>query len=51
MKFEGYTGPDKYWVIDGQLIRRNPSKYKYYKENADGILWGSGSKKYIWTAP
>ena len=49
MKFDGYTGPDKYWIKDGQMIRRSPNKYQYYKEHADGILFGSGSKKYIWT--
>ena len=48
MKFDGYTGPDKYWIKDGQMIRRNPNKYQYYKQNADGILYGSGSKKFIW---
>ena len=49
MKFDGYTGPDKYWVKDLQMIRRSPNKYKYYKEHADGVLYGSGSKKFIWT--
>lgn len=49
MVFDGYTGPDKYWIKDGQMIRRSPNKYKYYKENADGVLYGSGSKKYVWT--
>ena len=48
MKFVGYTGPDKYWIKDGQLIRRNPNKYQYYKNNADGVLYGSGSKKFVW---
>ena len=49
MKFDGYTGPDKYWIKDGQMIRRSPNLYQYYKQNADGVLYGSGSKKYIWT--
>jgi hypothetical protein len=49
MTFDGYTGPDKYWIKDGQMIRRNPKLYQYYKENAEGVLWGSGSKKFVWT--
>lgn len=48
MTFDGYTGPDKYWILDGQMIRRNPNQYQYYKEHADGVLYGSGSKKYVW---
>lgn len=48
MMFGGYTGPDKYWILDGQMIRRNPNQYQYYKEHVDGVLYGSGSKKYVW---
>lgn len=46
MKFIGYTGPDKTWLIDGQGVKRNPSRYKEYKERAEGVIWGAGSKKY-----
>ncbi len=46
----GYTGPNKWWILkNGTVVNRNPSKYKYYKDNAVGIIWGSGSKKYIWS--
>lgn len=48
MKFIGYTGPDKYWVINDHLVPRNPTRYKELKEKAQGILYGSGSKKYLW---
>lgn len=47
MKFDGYTGPDKTWIINGQPVKRNPSKYHEYKKQADAIMWGSGSKKYV----
>lgn len=49
MKFIGYTGPDKTWIVDGQPIKRNPKKYKELKESADYIVWGAGSKKYMWS--
>jgi|GEM_PF-2583077 len=48
MKFIGYTGPDKTYLIDGVAYKRNPSKYKEYKEKAEAIIWGAGSKKYLW---
>ena len=48
MKFVGYTGPDKTYLIDGVAYKRNPSKYKEYKEKAEAVIWGSGSKKYLW---
>lgn len=47
MKFIGYTGPDKIWIVDGQPVKRSPRKYKELKENSECIVWGSGSKKYI----
>ena len=49
MKFIGYTGPDMYWIIDGIRVPRNPMKHKELKEKASFKLWGSGSKKYLWT--
>lgn len=48
MKFIGYTGPDKYWIINGKRVNRNPKKYKELSDKAEAILWGSGSKKYLW---
>lgn len=48
MKFIGYTGPDKTYLIDGVAYKRNPSKYKEYKEKAEAVIWGAGSKKYLW---
>lgn len=48
MRFIGYTGPDKTYLIDGVAYKRNPSKYKEYKEKAEAVIWGAGSKKYLW---
>ena len=48
MKFIGYTGPDKTWIINGEPVKRNPFKYKELKGKAEAIMWGAGSKKYIW---
>lgn len=48
MKFAGYTGPDKTYLIDGVAYKRNPSKYKEYKEKVEAVIWGAGSKKYLW---
>ena len=47
MKFIGYTGPDKTWIINGLPVKRNPRKYKELKELSEYIIWGSGSKKYL----
>lgn len=49
MKFIGYTGPDKTWLIDGKAIKRNPHRYRDLKDASEAIIWGSGSKKYLWT--
>lgn len=51
MKFIGYTGPDKKWVIDKKVVNRNPYHYHELKEQADAIIWGAGSKKYLWENP
>lgn len=50
MRFIGYTGPDKTWIIGGKPVKRNPKRYQQLKSNAEGIMWGSGSKKYEWIA-
>lgn len=50
MEFIGYTGPDMKWLMkDGTVVGRNPVKHKEYSENAKAKIWGSGSKKYLWT--
>lgn len=47
MNFIGYTGPNKWWIVDGIAIERNPKKYQELKNN--NKLWGSGSMKFEWT--
>ena len=49
MKFIGYTGPDKRYIINGKVYNRQPKRYKEFKENAEAVIWGAGSKKYLWT--
>lgn len=51
MKFIGFTGPNKWWVINRQLVPLNPSKYLEHKNMATDIVWGAGSKKFIWAKP
>lgn len=52
--FEGYTGPDKFYVENNTLIRhgRNPYKYREYKEKVKTKKFfechGVGSLKFIW---
>ena len=47
MTFIGYTGPDlKYLLPDGEVVNRNPKKYKELKNNAVYKLYGAGSLKY-----
>ena len=49
MRFVGYTGPNKWWVLPkGRVVERSPSKYHEYKEQAVASLYGSGSKKYLY---
>jgi hypothetical protein len=49
MRFVGYTGPNKWWVLPkGRVVERSPSKYREYKEQAVASLYGSGSKKYLY---
>lgn len=48
MVFDGYTGPNKWIILDRNVvIDRNPKKYQEYKDYP--VLWGSGSLKFIWT--
>lgn len=47
MSFIGYTGPDMWWIIDGERIMRNPMKHMEYKNKALCRIYGSGSKKYL----
>lgn len=50
MKFIGYTGPDMKWLMpDGTVVNRNPSKHNELKKMAKYQIFGSGSKKYLWT--
>lgn len=50
MKFIGYTGPDKFYVDkSGYKIPRNPSKRKELEASCQYIIFGAGSKKYLWT--
>lgn len=51
MKFIGYTGPDKKWIIHGKVINRKPHRYHELKNQAEAVIWGAGSKKYIWINP
>ena len=55
--FEGFTGPDKFYVtINNKLVRINRSPYAYqqYKQMVrEGKLFechGCGSKKFVWYA-
>lgn len=47
MTFIGYTGPNKWWIIDrNTVIERNPKHYQELKNNDK--IWGSGSLKFEW---
>lgn len=48
MSFIGYTGPDLHYFMGYNVVKRNPSKYQFNKENCLGKIWGAGSKKYVW---
>lgn len=48
MKFIGYTGPDKKWIIERKVVNRKPHKYHELKNKAEAAIWGAGSKKYVW---
>lgn len=51
MRFIGYTGPNKWWVLPGgEVVERSPSKYREYKEKATAALYGAGSKKYLYVS-
>lgn len=47
MTFIGYTGPDKKWIINNEVVNRNPKKYKELKESSQSVIWGAGSKKFL----
>lgn len=47
MEFIGYTGPNKWYIINNTVIERNPKKYQAYKDFDK--IWGSGSLKFLWT--
>lgn len=48
MKFVGETKYNKWYVINGKRYERNPSKYREYNEMKECIVYGAGSKKYLW---
>ena len=50
MKFVGETKFNKWYVFDNKRHERNPSKYKLYNDIKDCIIYGAGSKKYLWEA-
>ena len=50
MKFVGETKYNKWYVFDNKRHERNPNKYKLYNEIKDCIIYGAGSKKYLWEA-
>ena len=48
MEFVGYTGPDKTWLIEGRAVKRSPHHYREYRKSSEAVIWGAGSKKYVW---
>ena len=45
MEFVGYTGPNKWYIIDrNTVVNRNPRRYKELKDLTK--IWGSGSLKF-----
>ena len=52
--FVGYTGPDKFYIENNNLIRhtRNPYKYKDFKDKVKSgkymECYGAGSMKFVW---
>lgn len=51
MKFIGYSGPDMRVVVNGKVFYDYDNSFELYKESADAIIWGAGSKKFLWTKP
>lgn len=51
MEYIGETKYNKWYVFDNKRHERNPSKYKLYNEVKECIIYGAGSKKYLWTNP
>lgn len=50
MKFVGYTGYDLKYIICGKVYNRQHRNYKNIKDKIDARIYGSGSKKYLWTS-
>lgn len=48
MKCIGETKYNKWYVINNVRHERNPRKYQLYKKNRECIIYGAGSKKYLW---
>ena len=53
MKFIGDTKCNKWYVINGKRYERTYSsdKRKAYNEAKECVIWGAGSKKYLWENP
>lgn len=49
MEFIGYTGPDMKWIMKDGVYNRQPKKHKEMKEKSLAQIFGSGSKKYLYT--
>lgn len=50
MKFIGYTGYDLKYIIHGKVYNRQHRNYKNIKDKIDARIYGTGSKKYLWTS-
>lgn len=48
MSFQGYTGPDMWWIVDDVVLPRSPHKHKELKEKSDAQIWGAGSQRFLW---
>ena len=58
MQYAGNTGKTKFWLLDeedpitgmhGNVIPRNPSRYKEYKERSNNtVIWTPGSSRWVW---
>ena len=46
MKFIGYTGADRHYIINEVVVNRSPRNYKENNKKKEALLWGAGSKKY-----
>ena len=48
MSFQGYTGPDMWWIVDDVVLPRSPHRHKELKERSDAQIWGAGSQRFLW---